>query len=281
MLFSDMHPFVRYAQILTLHEKSRFDEVIPLDARLFFLQSGSGLFIIEGKEYHLRENDLLIINAGISYQICPIGKQASYLQVNFDYDMAASEHTAPVIPLKKKDFKREMLLSPIVFEDYPILSGVLFLKNMEILQKRLHSIISEFSLRLEFFKEKTSSLLSTCIIDAVRAYQTILTTGEDKVSAAVIAFIHENYAEPLTNASIGAHFNYHPNYISHLVKASTGLSLHQYLIHVRLTKAVSLLQNTSLPISEVASACGFCDLAYFSGCFKRTFKVNPSKFRNA
>ena len=106
MLFSDMHPFVRYAQILTLHEKSRFDEVIPLDARLFFLQSGSGLFIIEGKEYHLRENDLLIINAGISYQICPIGKQASYLQVNFDYDMKASERTAPAIPMKKKNFKK-------------------------------------------------------------------------------------------------------------------------------------------------------------------------------
>ena len=280
MLFSDMHPFVRYAQILNLHEKSSFDEVIAPDARLFFLQSGRGFFKIEGKEYHLRENNLLLINAGISYQICPVDNQATYLQVNFDYDMKASEHTAPAIPLKKKGFKKEMLLNPIVFEDYPILSGVLFLENMEILQKRLHGIISEFSLRLEFFKEKTSSLLSTVIIDAVRAHQTILTTGEDKISAEVISFIHENYQKPLTNASIGAIFNYHPNYISHLIKASTGLPLHRYLIHVRLTKAVSLLQNTPLPVSEVALACGFCDLAYFSGYFKREFHINPSKFRN-
>lgn len=280
MLFSDMHPFVRYAQILTLHKKSFFDEVIAPDARLFFLQSGCGLFIIEGKEYNLCENDLLIINAGISYQICPTGNHATYLQINFDYNRQAAEHATPAIPVKKKDFKKEMLLSPVIFEEYPILSGILFLENMEILQKRLHSIISEFSLRLEFFKEKTSSLLSTVIIDAVRAHQMILTTGEDKISAKVISFIHENYQKPLTNASIGSHFNYHPNYISHLIKVSTGLPLHRYLIHVRLTKAVSLLQNTSLPVSDVALSCGFCDLAYFSGYFKREFHVNPSKFRN-
>lgn len=281
MRFSDMHPFVRYAHALRVNEKSVFEEVVAPDARLFFVQSGCGLFIIEGKEYRLRENGLLIINSGIPYQIRPACGHATYLQINFDYDMKASEHAAPAIPVKKKDFKKEMLLSPAVFEEYPVLSGILFLESMEILQKRLHGIISEFSLRLEFFKEKMSALLSSCIIDAVRAHQTVLTTGEDKISAEVIAFIHENYTKALTNASIGAHFNYHPNYISHLIKTATGLPLHKYLIRVRLTKAASLLQNTSLSVSEIAKACGFCDCAYFSGCFKRAFRASPSKFRNA
>lgn len=280
MLLNEMCPFVRYAQILNLNEKASFDEMVAVDVRLFFVQSGEGKILAGGKEYILEKDDLIIINSGIPYRIFPANESVGYLQINFDYDMSAKAHAAPALPVKKENFKKEMLLSPVVFENAPSLGGVLYLKNMHILQKRLSSIVREYSLRLEFFKEKTSYLLSDCIIDAIRAERAMPTGGETAIQNEVIRYIHENYQLPLTNASIGAFFNYHPNHISTLIKNTTGLPLHKYLIHVRLMKAVSLLQNTSLSVSEIALSCGFCDLAYFSGYFKRVFRVNPSKFRN-
>lgn len=280
MTFSEMRPFVRFAQSLRLNQRAFFDEVVALDARLFFVQDGCGKIRADGKDYLLKKNDLLIINAGIPYHIFPTESETTYLQVNFDYNQNAAAHDAPILPVRKGAFKEDMLINPVSFDDRPGLNRILFLENAAALQKWIYLIISEFSHRLAFSKEKESHLLAACLIDAVRTHQSILMNGEDKISAKVISFIHENFQKPLTNASIGAHFSYHPNYVSDLIKSTTGLPLHQYLIHVRLIKAVSLLQNTSLSVSEVALACGFCDAAYFSGYFKRAFRVSPSKFRS-
>lgn len=280
MRFSDIHPFVRYAHSLHVNEKSVFGEVVALDARLFFVQSGYGSLSVNGKNYNLKKDDLCIINSGIPYQIQKTAGETTYLQINFDYDQKAADFCAPILPVKKEAFSKDLLPNHAIITDSDYPKDVLYLENMGILQKRLHSIISEFSLRLAFFKEKMSNLLFSCIIDAARAHQSSLSTMDGTICTEVIQYVHENYMHTLTNASIGAFFGYHPNYISQLIKSATGLPLHKYLIHVRLMKAVSLLQNTHLGVSEIALSCGFCDLAHFSGYFKRTFRTNPSKFRN-
>ena len=280
MLFKDLRPFVRFSQILSLNEKSTFGEVVALDARLFFVESGKAKILSEGKEYLLEKEDLFLINSGIPYKICPAREETTVLQINFDYDCKADFNTAPICPIPKDAFRKELLVNFITFEDCPCLAGILHLRGMAILQKRLHAVIREFSLRFAYSKEKMSNLLSDCIIDAVRAERMIFSTGEERGCTEVIAFIHENYQEPLTNASIAERFNYHPVYMSDLIKRATGLSLHRYLIHVRLMRAVPLLQNTALSINEIAIACGFCDAAHFCGHFKRAFRTNPSKFRS-
>ena len=281
MLLSDMHPFVRFAQILSLDEKSCFSEIVALDTRLFFVQNGRFRIRTGEKELLAKKEDLLIIPSGIPYRIRSAEEKTNLLQINFDYDMRASAIATPVIPVKREAFRADLLLSPEKIEDCPALSQALHLSGMGALEKRLSNLICEYSYRLSFFKEKMSALLTSCIIDAVRAAQMMPISGKSTVTERVIDFIHKNFTQPLTNRSIADIFNYHPNYISHLIKTATGLPLHKYLIHARLSKATSLLQNTSLSVDEIARACGFCDLAYFSGYFKRAYGVGPSKFRNA
>jgi len=96
----------------------------------------------------------------------------------------------------------------------------------------------------------------------------------------ILSFIHTNYLKNLTNSSIGKFFGYHPNYVSSLIKTITGMPVHQYVLHLRILKAVNLLENTKLPINEIAISCGFCDIAYFSGYFKKQIGISPSKYRN-
>ncbi|HWZ03362.1 MAG TPA: AraC family transcriptional regulator [Mucilaginibacter sp.] len=49
---------------------------------------------------------------------------------------------------------------------------------------------------------------------------------------------------------------------------------HQYLIFVRIEKAMELLK-TGMPVSEVCYAVGFESLSSFSGLFKRTVGLTP------
>lgn len=53
----------------------------------------------------------------------------------------------------------------------------------------------------------------------------------------------------------------------------------QYYLMLRLNRARSLLTDSALPISEIASLTGFADATSFGRAFKRTFGLAPSKAR--
>ncbi len=62
------------------------------------------------------------------------------------------------------------------------------------------------------------------------------------------------------------------------VKSLLGISPIDFIRQFRLMRAVQLLENKDLTISEVAYQCGFSDVSYFSKCFKSQFGVIPSKY---
>ena len=63
------------------------------------------------------------------------------------------------------------------------------------------------------------------------------------------------------------------------VSEYTGLSLHEYIMNVRLAKALNLLENkVYLSVGEVATVVGL-DSGYFSKAFKARYGKLPSEFR--
>ena len=94
-----------------------------------------------------------------------------------------------------------------------------------------------------------------------------------------VAYIQEHYREELSNESIGARFGFHKNYVSDLIKTATGRPLHQYLLYVRLSHAWEMLEAGEMSIAQIAGACGFADMCYFSRYFKQVYGHAPSYFR--
>lgn len=62
------------------------------------------------------------------------------------------------------------------------------------------------------------------------------------------------------------------------IKALTNLSPNEFIKNYRLQVAVKYLRETDLPISEISYKLGFNDPAYFANCFKKEFKVSPTKY---
>ncbi|WP_373517277.1 substrate-binding domain-containing protein [Pricia sp.] len=65
------------------------------------------------------------------------------------------------------------------------------------------------------------------------------------------------------------------------VKAIMGLSISDYIGNIRLEKARSMLENTSLTISEIAYANGFSSPNYFSTTFKNKYGASPNSYRKS
>ncbi|WP_435181414.1 substrate-binding domain-containing protein [Cellulophaga omnivescoria] len=63
-------------------------------------------------------------------------------------------------------------------------------------------------------------------------------------------------------------------------KAIIGISISDYILNFRLTKAKNLLKNSNMSISQIAYAVGFSSPNYFSTNFKAKFNKTPKEYRN-
>ena len=63
------------------------------------------------------------------------------------------------------------------------------------------------------------------------------------------------------------------------LKALTGLSASEFLRAERLKLAISLFKDASLNINEICYQSGFNSPSYFSKCFKETYGILPSEYR--
>jgi AraC family transcriptional activator of pobA len=71
----------------------------------------------------------------------------------------------------------------------------------------------------------------------------------------------------------------HPNYLSNVIKTKTGKSVSTWITEKTITEAKSLLQNTSMPIKEIAWQLGFTEATHFSNYFKKNTNTSPASYR--
>jgi AraC-like DNA-binding protein len=107
----------------------------------------------------------------------------------------------------------------------------------------------------------------------------VFQTAQAARLAPVLEFVKANHAEPikLNEAACLARMSV-PQFVR-LFKKVAGMSFVSYLIHVRLSRAVRLLKETSLTIAQIACEVGFSDQSYFDRRFKEAFGHSPRDFR--
>jgi YesN/AraC family two-component response regulator len=65
------------------------------------------------------------------------------------------------------------------------------------------------------------------------------------------------------------------------LKTMTGMSPVEFMREMRIKKAAQLLEDNKYNVTEVTYMVGMNDSRYFSKCFKNTYGVTPSEYRNA
>ncbi len=97
-----------------------------------------------------------------------------------------------------------------------------------------------------------------------------------------IEIIYTRYQEQdLSLVSVSEEIAVSPNYLSALIKKSTGSTFIEILTRKRMEKAKELLLCTSMKIREITEACGYRDQHYFSYCFKKETGFSPISCRRS
>ncbi|MCM1212740.1 MAG: AraC family transcriptional regulator [Blautia sp.] len=63
-------------------------------------------------------------------------------------------------------------------------------------------------------------------------------------------------------------------YFKHMMN----MTITEYLLEYRLSKAAALLESSDLSITEIAGQTGFCDVSYFIKMFRRKTGSTPKAY---
>ena len=76
-------------------------------------------------------------------------------------------------------------------------------------------------------------------------------------------------------------FNYNPSYASRMFKKYMGVSLVTFFLTTKINYAMSLLQFSDKPITDIAIQSGFSSLSYFNRVFKSLHGISPREYRKS
>ena len=93
-----------------------------------------------------------------------------------------------------------------------------------------------------------------------------------------IAYMKEHYAEDLTRSSLASRFFMSGSHFSRCFKMATNTSYSDYLIELRMTKAMELLK-TDLSVSEIARRVGYTNTDRFTINFRHYTSCTPREYR--
>jgi len=80
-------------------------------------------------------------------------------------------------------------------------------------------------------------------------------------------------------ATLAAESSYSRAHLLRTFRAATGQSPHRYQIELRLAKAQALIASRSMPLIDIALACGFSSHAHLTTAFRSRFGLSPSAYR--
>ncbi|HBE76732.1 MAG TPA: hypothetical protein DDW65_02960 [Firmicutes bacterium] len=97
---------------------------------------------------------------------------------------------------------------------------------------------------------------------------TILKQIEESYRTASLSQIAQKYNQPLSK-------------LSRLMKRSTGYTYKELLQQKRFSKAIQLLDCSTLSIEEIITAVGYDNTSYFYRSFRKIYGMSPKTYRKA
>ncbi len=95
----------------------------------------------------------------------------------------------------------------------------------------------------------------------------------------IIELMEANLAEPLSLLEIAGYAGLSRRQIERLFRQEMGRSPARYYLEIRLDRARHLLAQSTLPVVEVAVACGFVSASHFSKCYREVYNRSPQQER--
>lgn len=155
------------------------------------------------------------------------------------------------------------------------------LQNVYAFARPLGKILELFRTAAPIKESKVSGYITQMLTELLSSQpETKATATASQIVENSLAYINEHFSEPLSLGQMAQNANLSPYYFTRVFTAETGFSPHQYLIATRINSAKYLLDNTKIPVKDIAFSSGFNSESSFCITFKKWEHMTPSDYRN-
>ncbi|MGI5893293.1 MAG: AraC family transcriptional regulator [Candidatus Merdivicinus sp.] len=253
-----------------LHPRRRLSSEV-----LLFVRQGEIYLEQNGQEFSLKQGEAAILFAGLEHAGSrPSEGQVSYCWAHFEppADRKLLEWDEAKIYLHAKEDISEGYVLPEYLSGFSSGKASLF-----------------FSQLLDLAQEKGySSRILDCAMSTLLleiSQKTLLQAGfletgcSSRAMGRIMEWVELHPEMPMTVRMLAEHFGYNANYLSSAFHREAGISLIRYINQVKIARACRLLQETSLPVGEIARQCGYRDEKYFLRVFREQKGMTPGEYR--
>ena len=245
---------------------------------VLYVCEGSLTNIIDGKKVVVNKGELLFLNQFTKHEILKAGQND--IAINFmvlpeffdvAYTMAGNNNVLAdfLVNVLRQDEERGEYLHFKVAE-------VLQIQNL--LENMIYSIVTGKG-EDNRINQTTMGLIFMYLVESVQYVEMRLPNQyENMISMTTLDYIEQKYrTATLTELCTRLHLPMHV--LSKMIKKSTGFNFKELLQRKRLNKAVELMCETDLPISDIIAAVGYENNSYFHRVFKEHYHMTPRVFR--
>lgn len=271
MTAAEINPFIRFAGEITYNPEQ--SELVALDCRLLYVTRGCGDLHLNGRAFSVQPGAVVYIRPGVPYKFT--SEELGIISVNFDMHQARRDVVTVMSKIAPELYSTELCgFEPI--DDCRSFNEYIFLEKATLLEKSLRELVEEYRYRRPFYNERGSAMLKSLLLEISRQ---MTTESLGRSIGDVISYINENYKRRLTNSDLAALVGYHEYHLNRLLKRELGVTMHKYVLRLRVAEAERLLLLSDMPIADIAESVGFENATHFSSQFKLISGISPASYR--
>lgn len=230
---------------------------------IHYIISGEGYIKYNGIEVKLRAGDAFIIYPHMLVEYYPSNKKPwSYYWVVFNGLLAQNiEEELP--------FTRENIYNTI--------------GKQKVLEEYFENAVSSYVFEGEITFETMgwAYLIINKLIELnLKNNENRCVNQQEKHVREIKEFIQFNYYFDISINEIARSQCINLNYMCNIFKKYSGVTPKQYIKKLRMERAIEVLKNYDIKVSDVAKMLGYKDALYFSKEFKKYFGFSPSQVLN-
>lgn len=286
--FEQISPYVRMMRLKK--EVSLSGKWRDIDNVFTYIASGSADFILDGIRYPLHTGNAIIIPPYMTHMIVSKGTEP-LVQYIIHFDFFETEERKKLVHkdvLDEADKQLNAANGENLLGDRVVISEIPESERNRLMIRYLN-LTREFNgnrpWRELMMKAYCMDILVTTLrncVDIGRGTNNDARKSkswihiENAIDYILSCDLHGN----LDNDSIASAIGVSPNYLTRVFQTHLGISLHKYIMNVRVERAQQLLLSGKVNVTEVANMTGFSSIHVFSKSFKSIIGISPSQFLN-
>ena len=230
-----------------------------------YVGSGKGEMVREGVPQACTQDDILLIHPGEKHQVCSHADESlQQYYFGFTFDFTPVDSLAWTAP---RTLPRGPMLDLIRSELRQCHNIVRNRKDKEALE-----------VSRSLLMPVVSRIVGYLVAPARKADALSHPRRKSPVQQAK-EFLQANLRSHDTVRELAERFGLSPQYFGETFKKETGLTVKEYQSKVRTLRAMELIRDSDMTITDIAESVGMEDLAYFSRVFKKQYRLSPRQVR--